>query len=126
MGIWGSFFGAKADHSFPTSADVKNTWIYKSTASYAFMEWYFVERRYNFNSHCFLNLLQISTVKIMRHMECQDVGYCVSSIPWKLLERVDQHSGCISGDTDINSNKGWWKESKLDLYVKVKFAVASS
>jgi hypothetical protein len=29
--------GREADHSPPTSAEVKNTWIYKSTPPYAFM-----------------------------------------------------------------------------------------
>jgi hypothetical protein len=41
MGTGGSFPGDKAagreaDHSPPTSAEVKNTWIYKSTPLYAF------------------------------------------------------------------------------------------
>jgi hypothetical protein len=29
--------GREADHSLPTSAEVKNTWIYTSTPQYAFM-----------------------------------------------------------------------------------------
>jgi hypothetical protein len=37
MGAAGSFPGGKADHSPPTSAEVKNTWIYTSTPPYAFM-----------------------------------------------------------------------------------------
>jgi hypothetical protein len=42
MGIGGSFPGVKrqgleADHSPPTSAEVKKIWIYTSTLPYAFM-----------------------------------------------------------------------------------------
>jgi hypothetical protein len=42
MGTGGSFSGAKrpgreADHSHPTSVEVKNTWIYTSTPPYVFM-----------------------------------------------------------------------------------------
>jgi hypothetical protein len=42
MGTWGSFPGVKrqgheADHSPPTSAEVKKMWIYASTPSYVFM-----------------------------------------------------------------------------------------
>jgi hypothetical protein len=29
--------GREADHSLPSSADIKNTWSYTSTPSYAFM-----------------------------------------------------------------------------------------
>jgi hypothetical protein len=29
--------GREADHSLPFSAEVKNTWVYTSTASYVFM-----------------------------------------------------------------------------------------
>jgi hypothetical protein len=42
MGTRGFFLGsqaagAEADHSPPTSAEVKNTWIYTSTPPYVFM-----------------------------------------------------------------------------------------
>jgi hypothetical protein len=42
MGIGGSFLGVKqqgreADHSPPTSAEVKKMWIYTSTPTYVFM-----------------------------------------------------------------------------------------
>jgi hypothetical protein len=33
----------KADHSPPSSADVKNAWSYTSTPQYAFMAWRSVE-----------------------------------------------------------------------------------
>jgi hypothetical protein len=36
-GTGGSFSGSKADHSSPTSAEVKNKWIYTTTPPYAFM-----------------------------------------------------------------------------------------
>jgi hypothetical protein len=35
-GYWASFPGGKANHSRPTSAEVKKTWIYTATLPYAF------------------------------------------------------------------------------------------
>jgi len=32
-----------ADHSFPSSAEVKNAWCYTSTPSYVFMWWYLIK-----------------------------------------------------------------------------------
>jgi hypothetical protein len=37
-----------ADHSPPSSAEVKNTWHYTSTPHYVFMEWCLVKHRDNF------------------------------------------------------------------------------
>jgi hypothetical protein len=34
--------GREADHSPPTSAQVKKTWTYTSTPPYLFMAWYLV------------------------------------------------------------------------------------
>jgi hypothetical protein len=39
MSTGDSFPGGKADHSLPTSAEVKKTWIYTSTPPYVFMAW---------------------------------------------------------------------------------------
>jgi len=43
MGTWGSFWGgeaaSEADHSPPSSEEVKNVWSYTSTPQYAFMGW---------------------------------------------------------------------------------------
>jgi len=47
--MWYSLFpgvkrpGSEADHSRPSSAEVKNAWIYTSTPPYAFMAWCFVK-----------------------------------------------------------------------------------
>jgi len=38
----------EADHSPPSSAQVKNVWSYTSTPQYAFMEWCLVKHRGNF------------------------------------------------------------------------------
>jgi hypothetical protein len=54
MGIGGSFPGIKlgggreADHSTPSSAEVKNEWSYTSTPKYVFMAWCLVKHRDNF------------------------------------------------------------------------------
>jgi hypothetical protein len=40
--------GREADHSPPSSAEVKNAWSYNSTPKYVFMAWCLVKRRYNF------------------------------------------------------------------------------
>jgi hypothetical protein len=37
MGTGGSFLRGKADHSPPTSAEIKKTWVYTSTHPYVFM-----------------------------------------------------------------------------------------
>jgi hypothetical protein len=37
IGTGGSLPGSEADHSPPTSAEVKKTWVYTSTPLYAFM-----------------------------------------------------------------------------------------
>jgi hypothetical protein len=40
--------GREADHSPPTSAQVKKTWTYTSTPPYVFMAWCLVKHRENF------------------------------------------------------------------------------
>jgi hypothetical protein len=37
--------GGEADHSPPSSVEVRNTWSYTSTFPYAFMTWYVVKHR---------------------------------------------------------------------------------
>jgi hypothetical protein len=59
MGTRGSFPGVKqqgreADHSLPTSAEVKKMWIYTSTPLYVFMA---VKHRDNFTFTLFSPLL---------------------------------------------------------------------
>jgi len=40
--------GLEADHSLPSSADVKNSWSYTFTPPYVFIAWYLVKQRDNF------------------------------------------------------------------------------
>jgi hypothetical protein len=40
--------GREADHSPPSSAEVKNAWSYTSTLPFVFMAWYLVKNRDNF------------------------------------------------------------------------------
>jgi hypothetical protein len=40
--------GREADHSPPSSAEIKNAWSYTSTPQYVFMAWYLVKHRDNF------------------------------------------------------------------------------
>jgi hypothetical protein len=48
--------GRETDHSPPTSAEVKKTWIYTSAPPYAFMSYaYLVEHRDNFTFYQVLN-----------------------------------------------------------------------
>jgi hypothetical protein len=49
MGIGGPFPGREADHSPPSSAEVKNAWSYTSTPPYVFMALYLAKHRDNFN-----------------------------------------------------------------------------
>jgi hypothetical protein len=48
VGTRGSFPGGKADHSSPSSAEVKNAWSCTSTPPYVFMAWCLVKHRDNF------------------------------------------------------------------------------
>jgi hypothetical protein len=53
MGTGAIFLGVKrpgreADHSAPSSAEVKNAWSYTSTPQYVFMAWCLVKHRDNF------------------------------------------------------------------------------
>jgi hypothetical protein len=54
QGIPGALFpavkrpGREADHSPPSSAEVKNVWRYTSTPPYVFMAWCLVKQRDNF------------------------------------------------------------------------------
>jgi len=45
LGIKG--LGHEADHSPPTSVEVKNAWSYTSIPQYTFMAWCLVKHRYN-------------------------------------------------------------------------------
>jgi hypothetical protein len=64
MGTRGSYPGGKAagreaDHSPPSSAEVKNAWSYTSTPQYAFMAWCLVKHRDSFYLFTFLCYLVI-------------------------------------------------------------------
>jgi hypothetical protein len=49
--------GREADHSPPSSAEIKNAWNYTSTPQYAFMVWCLVKHRDNF-TFTFTTLLE--------------------------------------------------------------------
>jgi hypothetical protein len=40
--------GREAEHSSPSSAEVKNSWSYTTTPQYVFMAWFLVKHRDNF------------------------------------------------------------------------------
>jgi hypothetical protein len=46
--LGGESAGCEADHSPPSSAEVKNVWSYTSTPQYVFMAWCLVKHRDNF------------------------------------------------------------------------------
>jgi hypothetical protein len=46
--------GREVDHSYPFSAEVKNTWRYTSTLPYVFMAWCLVKHRDNFTFNFYL------------------------------------------------------------------------
>jgi hypothetical protein len=48
LSLWVKRPGHEADHSPPTSAEVKNAWSYISTPLYVFMAWCLVKHRDNF------------------------------------------------------------------------------
>jgi hypothetical protein len=45
MGTRDSFAGGEADHSPPSSAELKNAWSYTSTPQYVFIAWCLVKHR---------------------------------------------------------------------------------
>jgi hypothetical protein len=45
--------GCEADHSLPSSAEVKKKWSYTSTTPYIFMAWYVISIRDNFAFYFF-------------------------------------------------------------------------
>jgi hypothetical protein len=55
--------GRKADHSPPSSAEVKNAWSYTSTPQYVFMEWCLVKHRDNF-TFTFTTILKSNVVTV--------------------------------------------------------------
>jgi hypothetical protein len=48
--------GREADHSPPSSAEVKNAWSYTSTPQYVFMKWCLVKHRDNFTFYLYITL----------------------------------------------------------------------
>jgi hypothetical protein len=58
--------GREADHSLPSSAEVKNAWSYTSTPQYFFMAWCLVKHRDNFTFHqnTEVNSSTLSTIRI--------------------------------------------------------------
>jgi hypothetical protein len=59
--------GRKADHSPPSSAEVKNTWSYTSTNTYVFMAWCLVKDRDKF-------ALTFSLVYVLFESESLNLG----------------------------------------------------
>jgi hypothetical protein len=54
--------GSEADHSSPSTAEVRNAWSYTSTPQYAFMAWCPVKEKHRDN-FTFLIIIIIITVK---------------------------------------------------------------
>jgi hypothetical protein len=95
MGTRGSFPGVQrpgreADHSPPSSAEVKNAWSYTSTLQYAFMAWCLVKHRDNFSFTFTFTLYGIYGL-------CQWTA-AVQSVQW--LGYAMQNQGSIPG-------RGW-------------------
>jgi hypothetical protein len=96
--------GLEADYSPPTSAEVKNMWIYTSTPPYAFMAQCLVKHRDNFTFisqlHAPAALLPEKQPTVSRE---QEAGWAPESV-WALWRRQKKIS-CS------------WQESNLDSYV---------
>jgi hypothetical protein len=59
--------GREADHSPPSSAEVKNAWSYTSTPRNVFMAWCLVKHRGKFT---FTYLLQVGSLQVFRSKFC--------------------------------------------------------
>jgi hypothetical protein len=56
--------GREADHSPPSSAEVKNWWSYTSTPQYVFMAWFLVKHRENFSFTFDKHLQAVGELKV--------------------------------------------------------------
>jgi hypothetical protein len=57
--------GREADHSPPSSAEVKNAWSYTSTPQYVFMAWCLVKHRDAFLSYQICRLYRCSLIQLL-------------------------------------------------------------
>jgi hypothetical protein len=65
--------GREADHSFPSTAEVKNAWSYTSTLPYVFMAWCLVKHRDNFTFTLSTTVASISNIaELSRRIACYE------------------------------------------------------
>jgi hypothetical protein len=74
--------GREADHSRPSSAEVKNTWSYTSTPRYVFMTWCLVKHGDNFTFT--LPLPDFLYLKLMPSLETRVAFFQPDSHRYKL------------------------------------------
>jgi hypothetical protein len=72
--------GLEADHSPPSSVEVKNAWSYTSTPQYVFMAWCLVKHRDNFTFY--LVVQYISCVNILK---CPVVVYILGKLTYMFM-----------------------------------------
>jgi hypothetical protein len=71
----------EADHSPPSSAEVKNAWIYTSTPQYVFMVWCSVNDRDNLTFYLTYN--DFWSHFIIQHSSPSSAWSCGQKSPWK-------------------------------------------
>jgi hypothetical protein len=95
----GYFSADKYGHSFPSNAEVKNTWSYASTPQYIFMSSYLLKHRdnFNFNNGTVSCKSRDSSVGIALGYELDDrdskVRFLARDGNFSLLHRIQNGSG---------------------------------
>jgi hypothetical protein len=83
--------GREADHSPPSSAEVKNTWSYTSTPTYVFMAWCLAKHRDNFTLpytqyQCLKYL--VYSINSLRTSERAKLGPTLNANPSRILKQI--------------------------------------
>jgi hypothetical protein len=80
----------EADHSPPSSAEVKNAWSYTSTPQYVFMTWYLVKNRDNFTFYIYLYHLGAIIPSLRYFKTCAQIVICwtcvLKTTLWRCME----------------------------------------
>jgi hypothetical protein len=81
--------GREADHSPPSSAEVKNAWSYTSTPQYVFMTWCLVKHRDNFTFTFILYYIILYYNTVLYYSKKQSPFTWLTTTPWRRTGGVE-------------------------------------
>jgi hypothetical protein len=103
--------GREADHSLPSSAEVKNAWSYTSTPPYVFMAWCLVKHRDNFTGWVYRHVSwTVTDGKWMTH--------CTRW--WNVLYLTSGGSICLTYITNLFQRVTFIRNSSLSEWLHSK------